>query len=119
MYTYAARCVRVVDGDTIDAVVDLGFHLSATLRFRFYGIDTPELTSKDALTRTLALEAKAHVTACLPPVTDGFPLRIESKRDPDSFGRWLANVWYTPPSGALTLINAELIARGLAKPYRR
>lgn len=119
MYTYAARCLRVIDGDTIDVVIDLGFHLTASLRLRLYGIDTPELISKDPVMRQLALDAKAHVTACLPLGLAGFPLRIDTKRDPDVFGRWLANVWYAPPGGAPTLLNDELVARGLAKPYRR
>lgn len=42
MYTYDALIVRVVDGDTVDAEVDLGFSLKYNARFRIKGLDTPE-----------------------------------------------------------------------------
>jgi micrococcal nuclease len=43
MYVYRARVTRVVDGDTFDAEVDLGFKLKINHRFRLSGIDTPEI----------------------------------------------------------------------------
>ena len=43
MYNYKAKVVRVVDGDTVDLKVDLGFHISANERFRIKDIDTPEI----------------------------------------------------------------------------
>ena len=42
MYEYKAKLLRVVDGDTFDAIVDLGFSVQITHRFRLVGIDTPE-----------------------------------------------------------------------------
>ena len=42
MYEYVARITAVVDGDTFDADVDLGFRIRVAMRFRLYGIDTPE-----------------------------------------------------------------------------
>jgi micrococcal nuclease len=42
MYTYRARLVRCVDGDTIDVEIDLGFYLKANVRCRLTGVDTPE-----------------------------------------------------------------------------
>lgn len=42
MYTYKAKVIRVVDGDTLDAVVDMGFYMSAQIRFRIKNFDSPE-----------------------------------------------------------------------------
>lgn len=47
MYTYKAKIVNVVDGDTVDAQVDLGFNIQANVRLRFAGINTAELRSND------------------------------------------------------------------------
>ena len=52
MYTYNIELLRVVDGDTIDAKIDLGFDVSVKKRVRFLGVDTPE-------SRTIDLEEKA------------------------------------------------------------
>lgn len=117
-YVYAGRCLRVVDGDTIDAVIDVGFHLTATLRLRLHGIDTPELTSKDPATRAAAVAARTFVAEQLGTVTTGFPLRLETRKDPDSFGRWLAVVWY-PVDGTLVNLNQQLLNLGLATRFVR
>jgi micrococcal nuclease len=61
MYEYKAECLRVVDGDTIDARIDLGFDTWKKVRIRFYGINTPESRTRD-------LEAKKRgkaATKCL------------------------------------------------------
>ena len=42
MYTYRAKLVKVVDGDTVDLDVDLGFHTTLRIRGRLIGVDTPE-----------------------------------------------------------------------------
>ena len=52
-YLYEAELIRVIDGDTIDAWIDLGFNITVRRRIRLWGIDAPE-------TRTLDLEEKAE-----------------------------------------------------------
>ena len=47
MYEYSCKVERVVDGDTIDAVLDLGFDILYRARIRLYGIDTPESRTRD------------------------------------------------------------------------
>ena len=47
MYVYNAKLVRVIDGDTIDAVIDLGFDVWVKKRVRLYGINTPETRTRD------------------------------------------------------------------------
>ena len=47
MYEYRCEITRVVDGDTVDAIIDLGFDVSYKSRVRLYGIDTPESRTRD------------------------------------------------------------------------
>lgn len=107
---YRARCTNVVDGDTVDLVIDLGFHLTATVRVRLLGINTPEMVGKD---REKALEAKKFVQDRLLDVGT-WSIKAETKRDPDSFGRYLATIWYGDKN-----LNQELVDAGLAVEYRR
>lgn len=121
-----AQCLRVIDGDTVDLLVDCGFHNHKVERFRLYGIDTYELNSKDAAERTKALEAKVKLTGWLGPSLGTlstlekviWPLKIRTQKDPDNFGRWLAEVWFVT-DGKEIEVGSELIALGLAVPYRR
>ena len=121
--SYRARCTYVVDGDTVDLYVDLGFHAFRQERFRLYGIDTPELRDRDLDKRELAKEAKSAIFEML-QMDSAHPwhLRIETYRDPDSFGRWLANIytWEVLPGSAQEIcINEKLIATGHAIPYTK
>lgn len=108
MYTYKASLMRVVDGDTCDLAVDVGFHMTATLRFRLLGIDTPEVrgTTKEA-----GLAAKAALEGLL---AKG-PLLIRTEKG-DSFGRWLADI--SVGVGDATFdVATEMLRLGHAVPY--
>ena len=65
MYTYEAKLVRVVDGDTIDVTIDLGFDVSVKKRVRFEGINAPESRTRDLKEKALGLAAKDRVKAIL------------------------------------------------------
>ena len=58
MYQYNAKCIRVVDGDTIDAYVDLGFNIWVEKRIRLFGIDTPETRTTDLQEKEKGIAAK-------------------------------------------------------------
>ena len=59
MYEYAIKeIVKIVDGDTIDIVIDLGFSLSKKERVRLAGIDSPESRTKDLEEKAMGIEAK-------------------------------------------------------------
>lgn len=106
-YVYRVLSVRrVVDGDTVDLTIDLGFYLSAALRFRLLGVNTPEPGYPGAA------EATAFVTAWL--ALPG-PMTIASRKA-DSFGRWLADV---RRDGSSTSLSVELLDAGHAVPYAR
>ena len=67
MFEYSCTIVRVVDGDTVDVDIDLGFGMwMKKQRIRFYGIDTPESRTRDLEEKKYGLAAKAFVEASLP-----------------------------------------------------
>ena len=61
MYEYKAKLLRVIDGDTIDCVIDLGFNVRLKERVRLKGIDTPEVRTKDLDEKAKGLAAKNRV----------------------------------------------------------
>ena len=67
MYEYKCRIDRVIDGDTVDVDIDLGFGVWLRKeRVRMYGIDTPESRTRDLEEKKYGLAAKAFVLAFLP-----------------------------------------------------
>lgn len=118
---YRAQCVKVVDGDTFDLYIDQGFHTYRRERVRLYGIDAYELRSKDEAERALAAEAKQVAISLLHPeipLYADWPLRIVTQKDPDSFGRYLALVYYKDAlTGAETDFGQVLIGMQLAVPW--
>ena len=115
---FRARCVNVVDGDTIDVCIDLGFGLSLKERVRLAGVNTPELHGSSVEEKALAQKAKQFTYENVRPVTDpdSWPLRLTTVKVNEKFGRYLANVYMTVADKELHL-NAMLIAAGHAKPY--
>ena len=61
MYQYKAKLVRVVDGDTVDAMIDCGFSTFKKERIRLYGIDAPESRTRDKEEKKMRLAAKARL----------------------------------------------------------
>jgi micrococcal nuclease len=114
MYTYKAKLIRVVDGDTIDAEIDLGFGVFMRQRVRLYGINTPESRTKDLVEKELGLAAKARLSEIL-----GKEFIIETilnKRG--KFGRVLGTIHAFHPDSEETFnVNELLVEEGYAKPY--
>jgi len=108
-FTYAATVTKVIDGDTIDCLVDLGFNTFLKERFRLYGIDTPEKTSTNIELKSLAHEATKFVRDSI----DGKQVTLETFAK-DKYGRWLAKVHLLSD---IATINEQLVSLGLAKPY--
>ena len=102
-YTYNATVTNVVDGDTFDAVVDLGFTVSVNVRFRLYGIDTPELRDSDPEKKKAANDAKRYVVERIKNKT----VTLKTHKT-DVYGRWLAEVFVDGQS-----LSKELIEKGL------
>jgi endonuclease YncB( thermonuclease family) len=90
LYTYKAIVDKVVDGDTLKITIDLGFTVYWKSSCRFYGVNTPELKSKDKDTKYRANEAKNYVSVCLPVGTE---ILIHS-RELDKYGRPLVDIYF-------------------------
>lgn len=116
-YLYKAKVLNVVDGDTVDVVVDLGFSISTKQRLRLlgsqFGVDTWEKNSKDPVEKSLALAGEKFTTE---KVLDKDVFIITQKSD--SFGRYLAQIIYRE-NGIEYNLGDELIKTSLAKPYKR
>lgn len=108
-YLYSATVIKVIDGDTIECNVDLGFSIFSKIRFRLYGIDTPEKNSKIIELREIANKATEFVKGAI----DGKTITIQST-EKDKYGRWLGIVHIDSTQATL---NEQLIALNLAKPY--
>lgn len=108
-YNYSAQIINIVDGDTIDATVDLGFSVFSKIRFRLYGIDTPEKNDKILEIRELSHKATKFVSDS----TLGKTVTIQSV-EKDKYGRWLAKIYLKVDQPT---INEQLIALGYAKAY--
>ena len=110
MYEYPCKIVRVVDGDTVDVDIDLGFsHWIHNERIRLYGIDTPECRTRDAEEKTAGLLAKKFVEDAL-HVGGTYTLSTKEK---GKFGRYLGVIMLSDR----TSINAVLVTEHLAVPY--
>lgn len=109
LYTYKALILRVIDGDTCVAEIDLGFRMTNGQTLRLLGIDTPELKSKDAIEKTKA--QAAHLR--LAELVQGKRVIVRTQKT-DHFGRYLAQVWLEDG----TDVNQQLVDEGYAKPWK-
>jgi len=106
-FVYGATVLRVIDGDTFAADVDVGFGLwLRDQRIRLLGVDTDELRDRDPARRETARKARDWLTARLPA---GSRVTVRTCK-PDHFGRLLATAWAA--DGAE--VGGELVAAGLA-----
>jgi len=94
MYQYKAQVIRVVDGDTFEALVDLGFNVRARIMFRVNDLDTPEIyRPKSAGELEHARRASAFAKSVL---SEGSWVIVDSTKS-EIYSRWAANV--TLPDG--------------------
>ena len=117
MYTYKMSPLKVVDGDTIDAEIDLGFDIKVKKRVRFMGINAPESRTKDLEEKAKGLAAKDRVKALL----DGCDNIQLKSHGIGKFGRCLGEIMLDMVDGQekLTLVslNELLINEGHATEY--
>jgi len=114
MYQYRIKKVlKVVDGDTIDVDIDLGFNVSYTQRVRLAGIDTPESRTTDLVEKTLGLEVKEFLKHSLEGVTD-IVIHTEKPDSTEKYGRILGWLYI---NGQTESFNEQLIKGGYAWAY--
>jgi len=88
MYTYKTTLIRVIDGDTIDLSIDLGFNIIHNIRVRLLEIDTPEVRGKQ---KPYGLAAKEAVKMWFNDADR--PFFVETRKT-GKYGRWLARIYY-------------------------
>ena len=113
-YIYRIKSVgRVVDGDTIDADIDLGFDISLTKRIRLAGIDTPESRTKDLKEKELGIDAKNWLKHRLEDADD-IIIRTELPDSTEKYGRIIGHLYI---NGEEVSLNNQMILEGYALEY--
>ena len=116
-YIYRGKLERVVDGDTIDALIDVGFDIWIKKRIRYSGIDTWESRTRDLAEKAKGLEAKARNKELLMEVSSksGY-FRLKSY-GVGKYGRVLGEIFIEDKDGKQLNINKTLISEGHAYKY--
>ena len=116
-YIYRGKLERVVDGDTIDALIDVGFDIWIKKRIRYSGIDTWESRTRDLAEKAKGLEAKARNKELLMEVSSksGY-FRLKS-HGVGKYGRVLGEIFIEDAEGKQYNINETLISEGHAYVY--
>lgn len=92
-YIYIPKSIRVVDGDTLDVVLDLGFSITVKVRLRLHGVDTPEIygVKKESAEYARGKEASKRVQELLDDAQ--YVLIRTYKHIKEKYGRYLADVY--------------------------
>ena len=116
-YIYRGKLERVVDGDTIDALIDVGFDIWIKKRIRYSGIDTWESRTRDLAEKAKGLEAKARNKELLMEISakSGY-FRLKS-HGVGKYGRVLGEIFIEDKDGKQYNINETLISEGHAYVY--
>lgn len=116
-FFYSAEVKKVIDGDTFDCVIDLGFDVLIKSRVRLYGLNTPESRTKDAAEKEMGLKAKAYATDWLTRHKFVYIKTVLDKTE--KYGRTLANVYSSPniDDPATACLNIDMIQSGNAREY--
>jgi micrococcal nuclease len=114
MYEYrVSKLLAVIDGDTIDVQIDLGFDVSFTSRVRLNGIDTPESRTTDLNEKKYGLESKEWLKHRLESATT-IVIRTEKPDSSEKYGRILGTLFI---NGETESINDQLVKGGYAWVY--
>ena len=109
IYIYKGKVIKVVDGDTVDIAVDLGFGVKMIQRFRLYSINAPEMRGED---RALGKAAKQFLTEL---IIDK-PIMVKTYKDEQGkYGRYLADLYTVD----MECINEIMVKNGHAVEYMK
>jgi micrococcal nuclease len=114
MYVYNVKKItNVVDGDTIDVDIDLGFSISYSQRVRLAGIDTPESRTTNKAEKILGLESKEYLKTKIKEAKT-VVIKTEKPDSSEKYGRILGWLYI---DGQLKSINEQMIEDGYAWGY--
>ena len=108
MYQYKIKSIEhIVDGDTFDCIVDLGFSILHKIRVRMYGINTPESRTRDLEEKARGLASKKRLTELL----DDLELVLKTAKK-GKYGRYLGIVYSSEHN-----VNSQMVEEGFAVEY--
>ena len=110
MYEYNAKLIRVIDGDTVDAMIDLGFSVWVEKRIRLHGIDAPETRTRDLEEKKRGIETKEKLQELLEANRNVFIVRSHGV---GKYGRCLGTLLIDGVN-----LNEKLLSEGYAKEYK-
>jgi micrococcal nuclease len=110
---YVKKVNKVVDGDTIDVDIDLGFDISFSSRVRLAGIDTPESRTTDKMEKALGLESKEYLKKAI-DAAKTIVIKTEKMDSSEKYGRILGWVFL---DGSKVSVNEQMITDGYAWGY--
>lgn len=112
LYFYSAEVKKIIDGDTLDIVIDLGFDTLRKCRVRLYGVNTPESRTSNIEEKKLGLAAKEFTEQWISNL--GAKIKIQTILDKnEKYGRILAMVWDNNGN----CLNKDIINMGFAREY--
>jgi|TARA_B110000467_G_C18334586_1_gene496339 micrococcal nuclease len=130
MYEYKLSDIKVIDGDTIDATIDLGFSIQIRERIRLYGIDTPETRTRDLEEKKRGFAAKDRLEELIDDSVE--PIIVQTTYDQrGKFGRVIgtlySHIYQNLPDNSIwdpivpvkSNINFQLISEGHAVEYMK
>ena len=112
LYTYKGKCIKIVDGDTLDAMVDLGFSVWISITIRLDGINTPESRTKNKEEKVKGLAAKARLQEIMNSNGNEFTFISHGV---EKYGRCLAEIFVE--SLGEKSVQQTLITEGHGKEY--
>ena len=110
---YVKKVTKIVDGDTIDVEIDLGFDISFSSRVRLAGIDTPESRTLDKMEKALGLESKSYLKSQVDSAKT-IVIKTEKMNSSEKYGRILGWLFL---DGSTVSVNEQMIADGYAWGY--
>ena len=133
LFTYSAKIINIVDADTLELMIDLGFDVWKDQRIRLRGINAPEAKTEAGDKATAYV--KRRLAGCLPASKKGDRVVVKTSRQIDMYGRFIGDIFYLPSPKGLrqagkkgetdrekilkegNYLNAELVEKGHAERY--
>ena len=116
-FWYSAKVLKVIDGDTIDLMVDVGFNIHHKIRVRLYGVNTPESRTKDLAEKQIGMKAKEFTQDWTTRHADVYVHTVAGKDD--KYGRILALIYSAEDikSDSTACLNEDIVLSGYAREY--